>query len=53
MKNFNNKNKNERYEKLQQKKFLKKQEDINTMLFLQCNNGNEMFETFQNKQELK
>ena len=28
---------------------MKKLEEINTMLLLQCNNVNEMFETFQNK----
>ena len=31
------------------KKYLKKLEVINTMLLLQCNNLNEMFETSQNK----
>ena len=31
------------------KKYLKELEEINTMLLLQCNNINEMFETFQNK----
>ena len=31
------------------KKYLKELEEINTMLILQCNNVNEMFETFQNK----
>ena len=31
------------------KKYLKELEEINTMLLLQCNNVNEMFETFQNK----
>ena len=31
------------------KKYLKELEKINTMLLLQCNNVNEMFETFQNK----
>ena len=37
MKNFN------------RKKFPKELEKIYTMLLLQCNNVNEMFETFQNK----
>ena len=37
MKNFN------------RKKYLKELEEINTMLLLQRNNVNEMFETFQNK----